>query len=938
MHRQRTGSGRQWLVWASLLMSAFIIRGNAEAAATYVGEAVCGSGCHLGKHEGWVQTAHQQILMDGASEASYINDGNQSGRSEFFDGGRFPITSLPGGDAFAAFGASAPILGRNVTLGPYVQIGTAKYPIAYTLGGSAVQSPTVADADNNGRILNGEAQWKQLYITKIGPSHYVLPVQFNAKTSEYVPYNTSEWYDQANVPIAKTALRIAATSYERRCAGCHSTGVKIGVNPTSGLWTMSYSDMNVACEACHGPGSDHVYNAPTVELKKATIVNPATLVARKDLNGDGNRNIIDNLIAQNAVCYQCHQSGTGLFGTGDGALLYPSKAAANGNPVLYRPGQDLRDYFAITQNKSDYWGAHDENRNGVIDVGAEEFIAAASSNQQGQEHANGPHAADKAYDHPCFVCHDMHDTSLPHMIATEVEGVPNTGRNTLCLACHATHGDFAGLTQDEVTGDPSKVALTVRAHVKNRAFMDVGFETRCVSCHMPPTGKSAIEPAIAIGRSGPESVRGGDLRSHTFEPIWPGFVQQPADFSWTDFLLIGNVQVGPIPDSCTSCHAHDPASGEDNIVTQWVNSGHADGYGEPFNHWNATGEVEIGCARCHSQAGFKQLADSSDANGIPAYTLNAFGTNPIFTAVTAQSAIYPKVLNCNTCHEENGGGETVFGAGKIQQVVFPSGAIKTLGDSSNICMQCHQGRESGLSVVNATFPRSFINRHYFAEAAIYFGTEVTASYEYQGNTYLGKNQFAGHEQIERQTCIHCHLNTTNQETGGIKKDHDFFPNVEDCSSCHDNEQGGPLENCPDKDAEGNTLPFKCLGRPSFYTNVDYDGDGIAESFRHEVDGMQATLLVDMNVYAKANGYTAVMYTPGVYPYWAKASCYLSDPGCTPVSTGSYSFPNRSLLGAAFNYHSAQDPGAGIHNHKYVIQTLYDSIGDLGGSTAGMTRP
>ncbi len=232
MHRQRTGSGWQWLVCASLLMSAFIIRGNAEAAATYVGEAVCGSGCHLGKHEGWVQTAHQQILMDGASEYSYINDGNQSGRSEFFDGGRFPVTSLPGGDAFAAFGASAPILGRNATLGPYVQIGTAKYPVVYALGGSAVQNPTVADTDPaDGRILNREAQWKQLYITQIGPSHYVLPIQFNAKTNEYVPYNTSEWYDQANVPLAKASLRIGPTSYERRCAGCHSTGVKVRVEP-----------------------------------------------------------------------------------------------------------------------------------------------------------------------------------------------------------------------------------------------------------------------------------------------------------------------------------------------------------------------------------------------------------------------------------------------------------------------------------------------------------------------------------------------------------------------------------------------------------------------------------------------------------------------------------------------------------------------------------
>ena len=309
MHRQRPGSGWQWLVCASLLMSAFIIRGNAEAAAFYMGETTC-AGCHLGKHEGWLQTAHQQILMDGASESSYINDGDLSGRSDFFDGVKIPITSLPGGDAFAAFGANAPILGKNKELGPFVKIGAVQYPVVYTIGGSAVQNPTVADANHDGRILNQEAQYKQLYVTQIGASHYVLPIQFNAKSAEYVPYNTSEWYDAANAPLKKPQLKIAETAYERRCAGCHSTGVQVALN-SKGLWTMSFSDMNVACEACHGPGSDHVYNAPTVELKKATIVNPASLTAKTDLNGDDVVNGVDDLIAQNGVCYQCHQQGTG---------------------------------------------------------------------------------------------------------------------------------------------------------------------------------------------------------------------------------------------------------------------------------------------------------------------------------------------------------------------------------------------------------------------------------------------------------------------------------------------------------------------------------------------------------------------------------------------------------------------------------------------------
>jgi hypothetical protein len=33
-----------------------------------------------------------------------------------------------------------------------------------------------------------------------------------------------------------------------------------------------------------------------------------------------------------------------------------------------------------------------------------------------------------------------------------------------------------------------------------------------------------------------------------------------------------------------------------------------------------------------------------------------------------------------------------------------------------------------------------------------------------------------------------------------------------------------------------------------------------------------------------------------------------------------------------------DPGGYSHNPKYIIQLLYDSIEDLGGTTRGMTRP
>ncbi len=886
---------------------AAVVTPQTVSPGGYVGSAACAS-CHLAKHEAWSVTAHTQILRLGDAEANYINDADNSGHSDFFDGTTHDVRSLPGGFAFDALGSNAPKLG-NSTSGPYVMIGSNTYFIDYTLGGSTTPNPTVADANHDGRILNGEAQYKQLYVTKIGLSNYVLPLLFNAKTAQYEPYDFDVWYDASNLP--RTSLD-TDTAYERRCAGCHSTGVEIAYQ--SNQWTMTFADINVACEACHGPGAAHL-PAPTVAQKRATIFNPDRQTATTDLNGDSVVNTVDTLLLRNYVCYQCHTQGTGNFANAGGAALaYPSKTDTSGNPELYRPGMNLADYFTISQDKLNYWGAHDADGNSMInphpgvEVAEKDYITSVHGSQQRQDHANGPHAADHTYDHPCYVCHDVHydfgDPGLAHLVVTSNEGVPNNpsvNRNALCLSCHATHGDFAGITNADITGNTTLVRNTVRTHVKNRAFMDVSFETRCTSCHMPSTAKTANE---------------GDVKSHVFEPIWPGFVLQPAEFQWTGFIPEGDFTVGPIPDSCNNCHAHDATDPSvDNIVTQWARSGHADGYGEPFNHWNDAGEVDVGCARCHSQAGFAQLADSSLATGTPPYTLTSAGINPTFTAVTAQSAIYPKVLNCNTCHEDNGGGETVYQAGKVQQVVFPSGAIKTLGDSSNICMQCHQGRESGLSVVNATPAGNgyyrFINRHYFAEAAIFFGSEVTAGFEYPGKTYNGKNGFIGHEQVKKQDCIQCHLER-RQITGEVKKDHHFFPDADasGCNGCH-----------------YGVTDFADLGRPFGYRNTDYDGDGVGESFRHEVDGMQARLLAAMQAYTAANGLDPITYVPGGYPYFFNAD-----------TNASYATFDKKLLQAAFNYHSAQDPGSGIHNYKYVLQTLYDSIEDLGGNVTGLIRP
>ncbi len=47
-------------------------------------------------------------------------------------------------------------------------------------------------------------------------------------------------------------------NWNNQCAECHSTNLHKGYDATAGAYTTTYSDVNVSCESCHGPGSHHL--------------------------------------------------------------------------------------------------------------------------------------------------------------------------------------------------------------------------------------------------------------------------------------------------------------------------------------------------------------------------------------------------------------------------------------------------------------------------------------------------------------------------------------------------------------------------------------------------------------------------------------------------------------------------------------------------------
>ncbi len=339
-----------------------------------------------------------------------------------------------------------------------------------------------------------------------------------------------------------------------------------------------------------------------------------------------------------------------------------------------------------------------------------------------------------------------------------------------------------------------------------------------------------------------------------------------------------------------------------------VDEGHFNGSAEPWRHWDEEGEVSGSCAKCHS------------AEGLPYFIEH--GEN-------VEQEISNGLL-CTTCHT------SPPNVRQTSAVTFPSGAKKDLGDSSNICMNCHQGRASRFSVAEAVKqpgPYSFINIHYYPTAAVLFGSEVHGGFEFEGKIYRGRERFPNHNG-KFDTCVKCHMGTKSDkkpyDTTG-KMHNVQYPDPEDCVYCH-----GQDISQPNPGADPTKFEFSGI-RPA--SIPDYDGDGnISESIQDEIKGLEDALYDQMKIYSANILGAPVLYDPDTYPYFFNDLNENGevDPGENIFPNGFNSF-NARLLKAAYNLHlSKKEPCGYIHNSHYVGQLLVDSIEHLRGDISSYT--
>jgi hypothetical protein len=166
-----------------------------------------------------------------------------------------------------------------------------------------------------------------------------------------------------------------------------------------------------------------------------------------------------------------------------------------------------------------------------------------------------------------------------------------------------------------------------------------------------------------------------------------------------------------------------------------IDAGHFAGSEEAFRHWDEEGVVPGSCAKCHTAGGLPMFI--SEGVNISQTPSNGF--------------------QCSTCHNDL----QEYTLYEVADVTFPSGLTVSAEDpANNLCMTCHQGRESTISV-NALIGDAaddevsdalrFLNIHYFAAGATRFGTEAKGAYEYDGKEYAG---LFDHANVN--SCTDCH--------------------------------------------------------------------------------------------------------------------------------------------------------------------------------------
>ncbi len=370
------------------------------SAATFVGRTRCAE-CHARQAELWTGSHHDRAMqhvsadtvLGDFNDATFIHDGTET--------------------RFSRVGDSYEVR----TTGPDGEL--ADYPIAFTFGVEPLQ---------------------QYLVGLPGGRYQALGVAWDSRPASS---GGQRWFDlypdellRPGDPLHWTGIN---QSWNRMCAECHSTNLEKRYVADEQRYETTFSEIDVSCEACHGPGSRHAAWADAADVvvePAASGLDATAMQLVVDLsNGnptwtiDATTGLATRTPARDSQpevegCGRCHARRGALADDYDfGTPLADTHRVALLEDGLYHPdGQILEEVFV--------YGSFVQSR--MYDAGV--------------------------------TCSDCHE---PHSLRVYAQG------NALCNQCH----------------------LAATFDTPEHHFHQTGTEAAgCVSCHMPASTYMIVDP------------------------------------------------------------------------------------------------------------------------------------------------------------------------------------------------------------------------------------------------------------------------------------------------------------------------------------------------------------------------------------------------------------------------------------------------------------
>jgi len=413
----------QWLILS--VFSFYILMANLSFAADFVGAKQCQT-CHQDQYQGW-KGSHHEKSMQHANNESVLGDFDQVN----FQSNKF---FKKGADAAPEFWVN--IKGDD---GKFHD-----YQIKYTFGYTPLQQYMVEFDD--GRVQLIPFAWDSRSKEDGGQRWFNLYPDRTEKHQEFFWTNTGQ-------------------NWNYMCADCHSTNVSKNFDVKSNSYKTHFSEINVACESCHGPASEHI-----TWLKNKNITNfgfnrnLSTSVKKWQAENDSKTLAPQEIEHSQQVltCAQCHSRRSQISDNNH----------VTGNAFGER-------YLLDLVTNTNY---HPDGQ-----VYNEDFVY--GSFLQSKMYQKGV---------VCSNCHDPHSAKLK--LPTE----------TLCLQCHQAD-NYANKSHHQ-HNDDSTGSQCVNCHMPETTYMEIdarrdhgfhiprpdlslqlGTPDTCLSCHKDKTSNWSLD-------------------------------------------------------------------------------------------------------------------------------------------------------------------------------------------------------------------------------------------------------------------------------------------------------------------------------------------------------------------------------------------------------------------------------------------------------------